>query len=100
MTKLNPFDTKRVEPKANAKVSARSSFPFYRGSEAMHSAGEAYMSALAVKAAFDAMEEIPDTFMPIYRQAMKVMNLAGETKQQAGQLADQLSKLARQTGQM
>ena len=80
----DPFDTKRTEPKS--KVSARGSFPFHRAAEAEHSAGDAYMSALSLKSAFDAMEEVPNSLMPMYKQVMKVMNLAAQTKQEALQL--------------
>ena len=47
--------------------------------------GEAYMAALKLKGMFDQMEEIPKPYQKIYHRTMKVMDMAGDAKQEAYQ---------------
>lgn len=79
----------------SALSAAGGGFPWHKGQDAEEFAGRSYHAALAVKSAMDAMEEIPEYLMPVYQQAMKAMDAAG----QAGREAHQLRMMMRRTAQ-
>ena len=77
-----------------APVSA-ASFPFHKGLETEEHLRQGYLAAHSIKAALDAMEEVPNSLMPLYKQTMKTINSAKAAIDDAHQLRMMLLKLSR-----
>lgn len=92
--KIDYSDTKRKEKKA-AKISA-ASFPWYKAAEADGHLGDAYLGIHSMKAAFDAMGEVPNSLSPIYKQVMTAANAVAKARQETNQLREMARRAAQQ----